>query len=93
MWFYCCEVGLYLIQFWHMNTTEVLGKLHDFISQPILFAVFGLICIVFGISSFILLFHWDRYAIDKSMIVTARAIYFLGGALILLIGLISVILY
>ena len=76
-----------------MNAIEVLGKLHNFISQPILFGVFGLICIFFGISSFVLLFHWNKYAIDKSAIVTAQAIYFLGGALILLIGFLSVILY
>lgn len=76
-----------------MNITEVLAKLHDFLSQPALFGIFGLMCIIFGVSSFILLFHWSRYAIDKSAIVTAQAIYFLGGALILLIGFISVILY
>lgn len=76
-----------------MNTTEVLGKLHDFISQPILFGFLGLLCIIFGISSFVLMFHWNRYAIDKSMIITAQAIYFLGGAFIILLGFISVILY
>jgi len=75
------------------TTTEVLGKLHGFISQPILFGVFGILCIIFGVASFVLLFHWNRYAIDKSMIITAQAVYFLGGALILLIGFISVILY
>jgi len=76
-----------------MSTTEVLGELHGFISQPILFAVLGVICIIFGISSFVLLFHWSHYAIDKSEINEAQAIYFLGGAFILLIAFISVILY
>jgi UPF0716 family protein affecting phage T7 exclusion len=76
-----------------MNMVEVLNRLHDFISQPILFAIFGLLCIIFGVSSFVLLFHWNRYAIDKSVIISAQAIYFLGGVLLLLIGFISVILY
>jgi hypothetical protein len=76
-----------------MNAVDVLGKLHNFISQPVLFAVFGLMCIVFGISSFVLMFHWSRYAIDKSVIVTAQAVYFLGGALVILIGFLSVVLY
>jgi hypothetical protein len=76
-----------------MNTIEVLGKLHDFISQPVLFVVFGLMCVVFGISSFVLLFHWDRYAVDNSMVASARAVYFLGGALILMIGFVSIILF
>ena len=78
---------------YRMNITEVLGKLHDFISQPILFALFGVFLIIFGVSSWVLLFHWDKYAIDKSSIITARTIYFLGGALILFIGFISVVLY
>lgn len=76
-----------------MNITEVLGKLHDFISQPVLFVLFGLICIVFGVSSFVLMFHWNRYAIDKSAIVTAQSVFFLGGVLIILIAFLSVILY
>ncbi|HAO64722.1 TPA: hypothetical protein DCQ44_01940 [Candidatus Taylorbacteria bacterium] len=76
-----------------MNTTEVLGRLHDFISKPILFVIFGILCVAFGLVSFILLFHWDRYAIDKSAIVKAQSIFFLGGAAILLIAFISVILY
>lgn len=76
-----------------MNVTDVLGKLHDFISHPILFVIFGLLCIIFGISSFVLLFHWSRYAIDKSAIRIVRAVYFLGGFFILLVGFISVILY
>lgn len=76
-----------------MTTIEVLGKLHDFISQPVLFAVFGVMCIIFGISSFVLLFHWNKYAIDKSAIVTAQSIYFLGGAMILLVAFISILLY
>jgi hypothetical protein len=76
-----------------MNTIEVLEKLHNFISQPILFAIFVLMVIIFGVSGFVLLFHWNRYAVDKSMIVTAQTVYFLGGALILLIGFVSVILY
>ena len=84
-----------VLQFYHMSTSaiDIFSKLHDIISQPLLFAVFGLVCVVFGLSSFVLLFHWDRYAIDRSKIVTAQMIYFLGGALILLIGFISVILY
>jgi hypothetical protein len=77
----------------HMNTVDVLGKLHDSISQPVLFAIFGILCIIFGISSFVLIFHWNRYAIDKSMIITAQAVYFLGGALIILVGFLSVVLY
>lgn len=76
-----------------MNTIEVFGKLHDFISQSALFALLGLIFIFFGIASFILIFHWNRYAVDKSAIIAAQAIYFLGGAFILLIGFISVLLY
>jgi hypothetical protein len=76
-----------------MNTIDVLGRLHDFISQPILFAIFGVLCIIFGVSSFVLMFHWNRYAIDKSVIVTTQAIYFIGGAFIILLGFISVILY
>ena len=76
-----------------MNTIEVLGKLHDFISQPILFAVFGLLCIVFGVVSFVLMFHWNRYAIDKEAIVNAQSIFFLGGVLILMLAFFSIILY
>lgn len=75
------------------STIDFFGRLHDFISQPILFAVFGLLCVVFGLSSLVLLFHWDRYAIDRLKIVTAQVIYFFGGAFILLIAFISAILY
>jgi hypothetical protein len=76
-----------------MNTVEVLWKLHDFISKPILFVILGLLCVVFGVASWVLLFHWNHYAIDKSAIVTAQAVYFLGGALIILVTFISVFLY
>ena len=76
-----------------MNIAEVLGNLHSFISRPILFAILGILCIAFGVSSLVLLFHWDRYAIDKSIIIMAQAIFFIGGAAILLIGFISVVLY
>ena len=76
-----------------MNSTEVLGQLHDFISKPILFAVFGIICIIFGVTSLVLTFHWNRYAIDKSTIRTVQAIYFLGGAFIIFLSFLSVILY
>ena len=76
-----------------MNAIEVLGNLHSFISKPFLFVVFGLLCIFFGIVSFILLFHWDKYALDKSTIITAQAVFFLGGAFIILIAFLSVLLY
>jgi hypothetical protein len=76
-----------------MNATEALERLHDIISQPILFAVFGVMCVIFGVSTFVLLFHWGKYAIDKSAIVSAQMIYFLGVAFIIFIALISVILY
>ena len=77
----------------NLNMTLVLEKLHSFISQPALFVGLGLLCIVFGVASFVLTFHWNKYAIDKSTIVTAQTIYFLGGVLIILIAFISVILY
>ena len=76
-----------------MNAIDILGKLHDFISKPILFLIFAVLVIVFGVSSFILTFHWNKYAIDKTAIITAQSIFFLGGALILLFAFISVILY
>ena len=76
-----------------MNTIEVFGKLHDFISQSALFAILGLVFIFFGICSFVLIFHWNKYAVDKSAIIAAQAVYFLGGTLILFIGFISILLY
>lgn len=76
-----------------MNTIEVLGKLHDFISKPVLFAAFGVICVILGVAGWILLFHWNRYAIDRTTIITAESIFFIGVALILLIGFISILLY
>ena len=76
-----------------MNSTEILGNLHSFISKPILFAVFGVLCLVFAIVSLVLLFHWDKYALDKTTIITAQAIFFIGGAFILLIAFLSVLLY
>lgn len=82
-----------MVQFIDMNITEVLGKLHDFIPQSVLFAFFGLICLVFAITSFVLIYHWNKYAIDKSSIVTAQSIYFIGVAFILLLAFLSVILY
>ena len=71
----------------------ILEKLHSFISPAFLFVVLGLLCIFFGIASFVLMFHWNRYAIDKSSIVSAEAIYFLGGILIMIIGFVSVLLF
>jgi hypothetical protein len=76
-----------------MDTTEVLGRLHDFLSHGILFVVLGILCAGFAAASFVLLFHWSRYALDKSVIVKAKAFFFLGGGFIILIGLVSVILY
>lgn len=76
-----------------MNMIDVFGKLHDFISTPILFAIFGLVCIFFGVSSLVLLFHWNKYAVDKTVVITAQSIFFLGGFFILLIGFISILLY
>lgn len=76
-----------------MDTIEVLGKLHDLISRPILFAVFGVMCVILGVAGWVLLFHWNRYAIDKQAVITAEGIFFIGVALILLIGFISILLY
>lgn len=77
----------------NLNVTELFEKIHSFISRPALFALLGLLCILFGVASFVLTFHWNKYAIDKSTIVKAQGIYFLGGALIMLIAFISIILY
>ena len=76
-----------------MNTIEILNKLHDFVSKPILLIAFVVLVLSFAVSSLVLVYHWRRYAIDKAAIVTAQSIFFLGGLLILLIGLVSIILY
>ncbi len=73
--------------------TQFLEKIHGFVTQPSLFVALGLVCIFFGIASFVLMFHWTKYAVDKSAILTAQAAYYLGGALILVIGFISILLY
>jgi len=75
------------------NLPAILEKLHSFISAPILFALIGLLCIVFALASWVLVFHWNKYAIDKSDILAAQLIYFLGGLLIIFIAMISAILY
>lgn len=77
----------------NIDMIDVLGKLHDFISKPILFALLGIMCVVFGLASLVLTFHWNKYSIDKSLIIKAQAIYFIGGAFIIFIALISIILY
>ncbi len=76
-----------------INVTQLLEKLNHFVSRPILFALLGILCVIFGVASFVLMFHWNKYAVDKSTIVTAQAIYFLGGVLIMIVALVSVILY
>jgi hypothetical protein len=76
-----------------MNAIEIFSKLHDIVPQSVLFSIFGLMCIIFGVSSFVLIFHWNRYAMDRAAIFMAQAVYFLGGLLILFIGFASVVSY
>ena len=77
----------------NLNLVQVFEKVHVFISQPVLFVVLGLLCVVFGLASFVLVFHWSKYAIDKSAILTAQAVYFLGGVMIIIVAFVATILY
>ena len=77
----------------NFNATEIINRLPAVVSQPILLIGLGLLCIVFCLTSFVLVYHWNHYSIDRSSIVSAQAVYFLGGLLILLIAIVSVILY
>ena len=77
----------------NFDVSVVFDKLFSFVSKPALFGALGLLLVVFVLSSIVLTFHWDKYAIDKSDISTARKIYFLGAALIILVAVVSVILF
>ena len=77
----------------NVDVSVVFEKFFDFVTKPALFGALALLFIVSVVSSTVLVFHWNKYAIDKSDIKIARKIYFLGTSLLVLVAAVSVILF
>ncbi|MEX0672918.1 MAG: hypothetical protein WDZ82_01795 [Candidatus Paceibacterota bacterium] len=58
-----------------------------------LWALFGLVLGLIATVSFILHYHWRYYGVNRTVIVRAQFIYFVGVAIILSVTFLSLTLY
>lgn len=74
-----------------------MGSLESFVTDfltPLRIGIaFAVIALVFGIVSWVLVYHWNNYIMAKEKIKKVLKIYFSVAGVLLLISLFSVIYY
>jgi hypothetical protein len=58
---------------------------------PFLWAVFGLVILVWVMYSSVLLYHWVRYGYQSSSVMIASITYFVGSGLLIFISLVALL--
>jgi len=72
---------------------EIRNLLIEFVPPVVLWAVYGVVLLIFAVVSVAITYHWKNYNVNSKMVRRLKKVYFLISGAFLFVMLVAVISY